>query len=155
MDATGAGAFDVGVDAGLRAFGRQERFLRIIRRQGQHAGDGAQIRLGQSGGARHQGDVRIPEVLGVGSVFDEFGGLSGDLDTDERIVAKDVADALAELIADLGDAFVGGAAIGAGIAAIFDEGDFGVRGAEGVVVGFVDGAVEPVAQYHLHFCPIA
>ncbi len=87
---------------------------------------GDQIVLGQDLRAGHQFDVGRPEALGVWSAFDEFGCGPRQRVAGERFVAEDVAEAIAELIAHLGDAPVGGAAIGSGLAAVFDKGYRGV-----------------------------
>ncbi len=104
-----------------------------------------QIILGQGLRARHQLDVRVPEALGILGALHELGGAAGKLDADERPMPEDVAQAIAELIAHFRDPLVGRAAIGAGVASVFDEGDVSIRGAENVVELFVHRPIEPIA----------
>jgi hypothetical protein len=61
-------------------------------------------------------------------------------------MAEHIAQPVAELIADRGDLLIGGPAIRAGIAAIFDERDLRIFGAEDMVLGLIHRAVEPVAR---------
>jgi hypothetical protein len=61
-------------------------------------------------------------------------------------MAKHIAQPVAELVADGGDLLIGSAAIRTGIAAIFDEGDLGVGGAENMILVLIHRAVEPVAR---------
>ena len=57
-----------------------------------------------------------------------------------------VSNAVAELIAHLGDACVGGAAMRAVVAAIFHQRDGGGRRAEHVVASGIDGAIETIVH---------
>jgi hypothetical protein len=57
-------------------------------------------------------------------------------------VAESVGEAITELVAQVDDAIMGAAAMGAGVAAIFDQHDRGVGGAEDMVLGRVDRRVE-------------
>jgi len=60
-------------------------------------------------------------------------------------VAEHVAQPGAELVAYLGEAVVGGAAIRAGVAAVFDQRDVGARFAQQMIEALVDRSIEPVA----------
>ena len=85
--------------------------------------------------------MRLPELSGIGA-FGQFGGAARDVAAGERAVPEHVAQAVAELVADLGDAVVGRAAIGAGIAAVLDERDLCVGRPEDMVAAFVHRRVE-------------
>ena len=102
------------------------------------------IVLGETLRARHELDVRVPEARRIGAVLDQLGGAPGDLAIGHRAMAEDVAQAVAEAIADLGDLLVGRPAVRAVVAAVLDQGDLCRRGAEDVVDRFVDRTVEPV-----------
>ncbi len=141
-----ARAFFVGVHARLRA-----RFVfRVALPQPQVSGDRGKIVRRQDLGSRHQPDVRAPEALGVAGPLDELGRRTGERVAGEGLVAEDVAQAIAELIADLGDPFVRRTAIRAGVAAVFDKGDRRVVTAQNVIGRFVDGPIEPVASREVH-----
>ena len=105
-----------------------------------------EVVFGQGLRARHQLDVRVPEALGVLGALHQFGGAAGKIDADERPMAEDIAHAVAELIAHLGDPLVSRAAIGACVAAIFDERDGGVRRTENVIGLVVHWPIEPIAR---------
>jgi hypothetical protein len=79
-----------------------------IGRHAEVARDRDQVVLGQDLRAGHQLHVLVPEAPGVGGALDQFGGAARKLDPDQRPMAKDVAHAIAELVAHLGDALVGG-----------------------------------------------
>ena len=64
-----------------------------------------------------------PELLGGSGAFHQLGGAQGQVAAGQRTVAEDIAQALAELVANFGDTIVGSPAIGAGVAPVFDEGD--------------------------------
>ena len=113
-------------------------------RQAEVVGDGAQVVLGQRLRARHQLDVRVPELLRIVGALHQLGGAARDVAAGERPMPEDVAQPIAELVAHLGDALVGRAAMRAGVAAVFDQRDLGVLGAEDVVVGVIDRAIEPI-----------
>ena len=130
------------VDAGLRACAPRPH--RVGEGNAEIAGDGGDVVLGEHLRTAHQRDMRFPELVGVLGVLDEHGGAAGEAVIAHRAVAEDVAQPLAELVADLGDALVGGTAIGAGIAAVLDQRDRRCLGSEGVVRRPY-GAVEPVA----------
>ena len=104
-----------------------------------------QIVLGQGLRARHQLDVRVPEALGIGGSLHQFGGAAGKLDADERPMAEHIAHAVAELIAHFGDPLVGGAAIGAGVAAIFDQRDGGAPRSQDMVGSVIHRPIQPIA----------
>ena len=63
---------------------------------------------------RHQLDVGVPKLLRTVRALDELSRPSGELDADQRPMAEDVAQPVAELIANLSDALVGRPAIGQG-----------------------------------------
>ena len=104
-----------------------------------------QIVLGQDLRARHQLDVRVPETLRVGRALDQFGRAAGKIDADERPMAENIAHAVAELIAHLRDPLIGGAAIGAGVAAVFDERDGGARRSQDMVGSVIHRPIQPIA----------
>ena len=95
--------------------------------------DSLEILLGQHLRARHQLDMGIPELLRGHCALDEGRGAQRDVAAGQGPMAEDVAQALTELVADFDDAFIGCAAIGAGIAAIFDQRDLRAFGAKGVI----------------------
>ena len=145
----GGGAGLVRVDPRLRADNR-----RLVRRpaiggDAEVARDGVHVVLGQGFGARHQLDMRIPEILRVFGPLDQFGGAAGKLDADERPMAEDVAHAPAELVAHFRDPLVRRAAIGTRVAAVFDQRDGGVRSAQDVVGPVIHWPIEPIAQRHV------
>ncbi len=80
----------------------------------------------------------VPERLGVGRALDQIGGAAGKLVAGERPMPEHIAQAVAKLIAHFGDALVGRAAMGTGIAAIFNQRDGRVRRPEHVVARLVD-----------------
>jgi hypothetical protein len=59
-----------------------------------------------------------------------------------------IADAITELVARLGDAFVGSPAMRARVAAILNEGDFGIWIAKHVVYGVIVRTVEVTGWDH-------
>jgi hypothetical protein len=93
--------------------------------------------------------VFVPKALRIRGALDQLGGASGKLDPNERPMTEDIAHAVAELIAHLGDPLVSRTAIGACVAAIFDERDGGVRGTENVVGLVIHWPIEPIAQRHV------
>jgi hypothetical protein len=125
------GAGLVRVHPRLRADDRRIVRRPAIGRHAEIARDRFEIVLGQDLRARHQLDVFLQEALRIRGALDQFGGAARNLDAGQRPVAKDVAHTIAELVAHLGDALVGCAAIGACVAAIFDQRDGGVRRADG------------------------
>ncbi len=82
---------------------------------------------------------------GIAGALDQLGGAAGELDADERPVAEDIAQAVPQLIAHFRDALVGRAAIGAGVAPVFDQRDGGVGRPENVIGLVVHRPIEPVA----------
>ncbi|CAH1648049.1 hypothetical protein BOSEA31B_10018 [Hyphomicrobiales bacterium] len=97
--------------------------------------------------------MRVPKLLGGLSPFDELRGAQCDVAAGQRPVAEDIAQALAELVSDRGDALVGGTAIGAGIAAVFDERDLGAAGAENMIDLIIDRSVQAIGNRSLrHSC---
>jgi hypothetical protein len=123
------------------------RGLRVFLVQTHLLGDGTQVVFGQGSGACHQLDMRSPEFVRGACALGQLGGAAGELDAGERTVAKNVAKAIAEAVAHFGDAFVGSAAIGTGVTAVFDERNGRVVGTENVVVGRIDWTIEPVGQH--------
>ena len=63
-------------------------------------------------------------------------------------MAEGVADAVAKLVACLRDALVGSPAVRARVAAVLDERDLGIGGAEHVVRLVVDRTVEAAGRDH-------
>ena len=61
-------------------------------------------------------------------------------------MAEYVSNTIAQLIADLGNALIGGAAMRAVIAAVLDQGDLGPIGAEDAVTGGIYGAIETIVH---------
>ncbi len=147
-DAARACARDVGIDA-LRGAARAIARGRAVRcRQREFAGHVVEIRLGEFRGARHQGNVRLPELLVGGGALGEIRRAAGDVAAGQRPLPEGVAQPVAEAVPHGGDALVGGAAVRAGIAAVLDEGDLGARGTEHVVVGHVHRTVESIVRQH-------
>ena len=90
----------VGVDPRLGAPGGLCGGLRVVLRQAQIVRDGVQVVLGQGLRARHQLDMRVPEALGIVRALDQLGGAPGEVAAGQRPMAEDVAQAVAELVAD-------------------------------------------------------
>jgi hypothetical protein len=105
-------------------------------------GHGAQIVFIQSGRARHQGDVRVPEAAGLHALH-QLRRATRDFAARDRPVPVYVAHTVAEAVADVGDALVGGAAVPAVVAAVFDQRDIGIGRTQDMVVCLVDRAIEP------------
>ena len=63
-------------------------------------------------------------------------------------MAEGVADAVAELVACLRDALVGSPAVRARIAAVLDQRDLGIGGAEDVVLLVVHRTIEAAGRDH-------
>ena len=118
----------------------------VVPRQVQIVGDRAQVVLGQGLRAGHQLDVRLPEPLRIIGALDELGGAPRDVAAGQRPMPEHVAQALAEIVADLADLFVGRPAVRTRVAAVLDERDLGVGGTEDVIVGDVHGPIEPITQ---------
>lgn len=137
------GAGLVHIDTRLRADDRRIVRPAAIGGNAEVACDRNDVVLGQGLRARHQLDVRVSGPL------DQFGGAAGKFDADERPMTEDIAHPVAELIAHFGDPLVRGAAIGACVAAVFDERDGGVRRAEDVVCLVIHRPIEPIAQRHV------
>ena len=142
--AAGARAPFIGLDPRLRAPGGLFGFLGVLPRQAQLARDGAQVVFGQFLRARHQFDVRTPEPLWILGALCQHGGAPGDVAVREWPMPKDVAQTLAQLVADLGDLLVGRPAVRARIAAVLDEGDWSIGGAEDMIVCLVHRPIQPV-----------
>ena len=64
----------------------------------------------------------------------------------DRALAEHVAQAIAEAIAELRDLLVGGAAVRARVAAVFDQREVGASGAEHMVAARIDRVVELVVS---------
>ena len=116
----------------------------IVPRQAQSALDRPQVVLGQRLRARHQLEMRLPEPLRIVGPLDQLGGAPGEVAAADRPMAEDVAQAIAELVANLGDLLVGGPAVGTVVAAVLDQRDLGVGGTQHMVVGLVDRTIEPI-----------
>ena len=63
-------------------------------------------------------------------------------------MAEYVPDTIAELVADLGDAGIGGAAMRAVVAAVFHQRDFGLGRADHMVARGIDRAIETIVHAH-------
>ena len=85
---------------------------------------------------------------GVCGKLSELGGPKRKAVVRERPVAEGVADAVAKLVARLRDALVGSPAVRARVAAVLDERDLGIGGAEHVVRLVVDRTVEAAGRDH-------
>ena len=55
----------------------------------------------------------LPELVFGTGLFGQFGGAAGDIAAGDGPVAKDIAQAVAQRVARLDDAVIGGAAVGA------------------------------------------
>ena len=86
------------------------------------------------------------KLVGVRRPLDQHRGAPGDVAAGQRLVAEDVGEPVAERVARLGDVLVGGAAVGAGVAAVLDQLDPGVRPPEDVVPARIDRTVQPVRR---------
>ena len=142
-DAACARALLVRLDTRLGAL---DRFLSLdcVRRGPEVIGYGSEVVLRQLARSRHQGDMGVPERLGVGRTLDQIGGAAGKLVAGERPMPEHIAQAVAKLIAHFGDALVGRAAMGTGIAAIFNQRDGSVGRPEHVIARLVDRTVQPI-----------
>ena len=118
--------------------------------QAELGGDDGEVVLGQRRRARHQRDRARARSLGVGRPLGQLGGAPGDVAAGQRLVAEDVAQPVAERVARLDDVLVGGAAVGAGVAAVLDQRDAGALRAEDVVAARIDRAVQPVVARVVH-----
>src|SRR5271165_1048680 len=78
---------------------------------------------GQHLRARHQLDMRVPEPLRTVGPLDQLGRWSGERVAGERLVAEHITQTIAEFVPHLADPLVGRAAVGASIAAVFDQSD--------------------------------
>ena len=90
----------------------------------------------------------VPKALGIGGVFRQFRGAASDVAAGDRPMPENVAQSVAELVADFGNSLVRGPTVRAGIAAIFHQRNRRVRGAESVIEAVVDRAVQAIA----HMC---
>ena len=86
--------------------------------------------------------MRHPEALGIGSALHKLGSAPGNFAARDRAMSEHVAQPVAELVAKRGYRLVGGPAMRAVIAAILDQRDRRIGGAEGMVVGTVDRTIE-------------
>jgi len=147
-----AGARQVGIDPlpGVLRFRRGGRAPGIDAELARNRGE---IIFRQHFRARHQQHVRPPEILRPAGPLDEFGRAAREVVAGEWPLAKDVSQPVAELAAHLRDAFVGRAAVRAGVAAVLEQRDWRAVRAEGVV-GAADRPVEPVARGGLRHASI-
>ena len=105
----------------------------------------AEIVRGQHLRPGHELHMRVPEALGVASALDQFRRRMGKIVAGERLVAKHIAKAVAELVPDFRNPLVCGATIRAGIAAVFDERNRSVDRPQNVVLLVVDRPIQPIA----------
>jgi hypothetical protein len=68
--------------------------------------------------------MRAPEFIGCRRLLDQLRGTARQLTTADGPMAEHITHAITQLIAHLGDAFVGCAAMRAIVAAVFDQSDF-------------------------------
>ncbi len=113
----------VGGDAAFREARSLAAAFDILQGDAEILGDGRDVVGGERLRTAHQRDMRFPERIRISRLLDEHGGAVRQLIVSHRAVPEDVAQALADLIARLGDALVGGAAMRAGIAAVLDQRD--------------------------------
>lgn len=88
--------------------------------------------------------MRLPEARLVRGRFCTLGGAPREIVVVQGPLAKAVTQAFAETVPEFGDLLVRGAAIGAGVAAVFDQGEAGRVGPEDMVVAWIERPVEPV-----------
>ena len=98
------------VSSGRRDFGRDLAEPQVL-------GHGAQVVFGERARAGHQRNVRAPEFIGRLRLFDQLRGAARQLATRDRAVAEYVSHTFAQLLADFGDACVGGPAVRTVVAA--------------------------------------
>ena len=67
--------------------------------------------------------MRIPERITISRLLNEYGGAVRQLIVSHRAVPENVAQPVADLVACLGDALVGGTAMRARVTAVLDERD--------------------------------
>src|SRR5690606_12914185 len=68
----------------------------------------------------------------------------------QRPVAEHVAHAIAQLVAQGGNAFIRRPAVRAGVAAVFDQGDLRIRRPERVIPRGIDGQAEFLRDFRRH-----
>ncbi len=124
----------VGGNAGLRLAGALAGAVDVVEGNAELLGDGCDVVFGEYLRAAHQRDVSVPELVCILGALDEDRGAAGEAVVAYRTMAKDIAQPLAELVADFGDALVGGAAMGAGVAAVFDQRDRRRLGSKRVIL---------------------
>jgi hypothetical protein len=90
--------------------------------------------------------VRVPELLIIRCRVREFGGPRRPFIPDERLMTKDILEAITQLTADFGDALVGCAAVLARVTAVLHQRDRGVSGPDNVISRGVDWAHETVGH---------
>jgi hypothetical protein len=90
--------------------------------------------------------VRISESLIVRRRFREFGCTPGDFTSDQRLMAKNILETIAQLTADLSDALVRCTAMWAGVTAVLDQRDRRVRRADNMIPPGVDGPGETIRR---------
>src|SRR5690606_37426438 len=85
-----------------------------------------------------------PELLRIPGVFNQFRGAPGQVAAGQGLVPEHITHALAELLAQFGNAFIRGATKRAGVTAVFNQGNGRVRRAQYVIAVYVNRTVKIV-----------
>ena len=118
--------------------------LGLVRRQVR--ADAVEVLLGELLGARHQRDVRVPELLRSLRTLDELRSAASDVAAGDGPVPENVSQPLSKLVADLGDSLVRRATVGTVVAAVLDERDGRLLRSEHVIARRVYGPIETVRE---------
>ena len=90
--------------------------------------------------------MRLPEQFIIRCRFREFGGTPRHFIPDERLMTKDIREAITQLTADVGDALVSCAAVLARVTTVLHQRDKGVSGPDNVISRGVDWTDETVGH---------
>jgi hypothetical protein len=90
--------------------------------------------------------MRAPEFIGRRRLFHQVRGAAGQLATGNGAMAEYVSNAVAQLVADFGDARIGGTAMRAVVASIFHQRYGSRRRAKDTIASTIDGSVESVVH---------